>query len=165
MTAKVYAHTQHFLISITLILPKTDLSILHLFCLRLIGCLVWLRLQRDCNETCTIKGVTIPSGMPIMIPCYAIHHEPEIWPEPEKFDPERWEKHCYNRALLAPYSTYVAVPFVILGVRYNRHHVSFLPLFNVHIVFLFSLKREKGHHIFFTLSMHFKITSKRYKKC
>lgn len=48
------------------------------------------RLQRDCNETCTIKGVTIPKGMPVMIPCYAIHHDPEIWPEPEKFDPERW---------------------------------------------------------------------------
>ncbi|XP_020604862.1 cytochrome P450 3A7-like isoform X2 [Orbicella faveolata] len=47
-------------------------------------------LQRDCNETCTIKGVTIPSGMPVMIPCYAIHHDPEIWPEPEKFDPERF---------------------------------------------------------------------------
>ncbi|KAL9984595.1 hypothetical protein ACROYT_G006906 [Oculina patagonica] len=47
-------------------------------------------LQRDCNETCTIKGVTIPKGMPVMIPCYAIHHDPEIWPEPETFNPERF---------------------------------------------------------------------------
>ena len=50
-----------------------------------------LRLQRDCNETCTIKGVTIPNKMPIMVPCYAIHHDPEIYPDPEKFDPERCE--------------------------------------------------------------------------
>ena len=48
-----------------------------------------LRIQRDCNETCTIKGVTIPNGMPILAPIYAIHHDPEIYPDPEKFDPER----------------------------------------------------------------------------
>ena len=51
-----------------------------------------LRLQRDCNETCTIKGVKIPQGMPIMVPCYAVHHDPEIYPDPEKFDPERWDR-------------------------------------------------------------------------
>ena len=47
------------------------------------------RLQRDCNEGCTVKGVNIPKGMPIMIPVYAIHHDPKIWPEPETFNPER----------------------------------------------------------------------------
>ncbi|KAK2565310.1 Lithocholate 6-beta-hydroxylase [Acropora cervicornis] len=47
-------------------------------------------LQRDCNEGCTVKGVNIPKGMPIMIPVYAIHHDPKVWPEPEKFNPERF---------------------------------------------------------------------------
>ena len=28
--------------------------------------------------------------MPILAPIYAIHHDPEIYPDPEKFDPERW---------------------------------------------------------------------------
>lgn len=48
-----------------------------------------LRLHRDCNEACTTKGLVIPKGLPVMIPCYAIHHDPEIWPEPETFNPER----------------------------------------------------------------------------
>ncbi|KAJ7391626.1 Thromboxane-A synthase [Desmophyllum pertusum] len=63
-------------------------------------------LQRDCNETCTIKGVTIQNGMPIMIPCYAIHHDPEIWPEPEKFDPER-----FTEAEKAKRHPYAFMPF------------------------------------------------------
>jgi len=63
-------------------------------------------LQRDCNETCTIKGVTIPSGMPVMIPCYAIHHDPEIWSEPEKFDPER-----FTEAEKAKRHPYTFMPF------------------------------------------------------
>ena len=29
-------------------------------------------------------------GMLIQIPMYVIHHDPTIWPEPEKFDPYRF---------------------------------------------------------------------------
>lgn len=49
-------------------------------------------LQRDCNEACTIKGVYIPKGLPILIPVYSIHHDPDIWPQPETFDPERFSE-------------------------------------------------------------------------
>nr|XP_058970357.1 cytochrome P450 3A29-like [Pocillopora verrucosa] len=59
-------------------------------------------LQRDCNETCTIKGVKIPQGMPIMVPCYAVHHDPEIYPDPEKFDPERFTED--EKAKRHPYA-------------------------------------------------------------
>ncbi|XP_022779926.1 uncharacterized protein LOC111321343 [Stylophora pistillata] len=63
-------------------------------------------IQRDCNETCTIKGVTIPQGMPILVPCYAIHHDPEIYPDPEKFDPER-----FTEAEKAKRHPYTYLPF------------------------------------------------------
>ena len=47
------------------------------------------RTLRLCNEDCVIKGVTIKKGVQVFIPMNDIHMDPEIWPEPDKFIPER----------------------------------------------------------------------------
>ena len=47
------------------------------------------RIDRICNETTTIKGVTIPKGAVIIIPSAMIHRNPLYWKDPEKFDPDR----------------------------------------------------------------------------
>ncbi|KAL1438440.1 hypothetical protein MTO96_048053 [Rhipicephalus appendiculatus] len=36
------------------------------------------------------KGTTIPEGLSVMVPVTYLHHDPEVWNEPEKFDPERF---------------------------------------------------------------------------
>lgn len=46
--------------------------------------------QRYCSKTVTIGNVTIPEGTDIVIPINLIHHNPEYWPDPYKFDPERF---------------------------------------------------------------------------
>ncbi len=41
------------------------------------------------------KRINIPKGMMIRIPILALHMDPEAWPEPEKFDPERYVLYVY----------------------------------------------------------------------
>jgi hypothetical protein len=36
--------------------------------------------------------IHVPAGVTIMIPIYHIHHNPEYWPDPEAFKPERFRE-------------------------------------------------------------------------
>jgi cytochrome P450 len=52
-----------------------------------------------------IGGVRVPPGASITISIYVTHRNPNLWPEPERFDPERF----------AP------------AVRARRHRFAYLP--------------------------------------
>uniref|UniRef100_A0A2K6LWI5 Cytochrome P450 3A n=1 Tax=Rhinopithecus bieti TaxID=61621 RepID=A0A2K6LWI5_RHIBE len=60
-----------------------------------------MRLERVCKKDVEINGIFIPKGVVVMIPSYALHHDPKYWPEPEKFLPERFSKK--NKGNIDPY--------------------------------------------------------------
>ncbi len=49
-------------------------------------------LDRTCNEDYKYKDMIIPKGTVWGACIYALHHDPKIYPDPEKFDPERLVK-------------------------------------------------------------------------
>ena len=47
-------------------------------------------MSRIISEDCEIDGHTIPKDAEVTVLIYAIHHNPEVWHDPETFDPERF---------------------------------------------------------------------------
>ena len=44
---------------------------------------------RQCNDDIVLKGIQFKKDVAVLIPIYNIQHDPNIWPDPETFDPER----------------------------------------------------------------------------
>lgn len=62
----------------------------------------------------------IPSGVAVVVPTYQLHHDPELWAEPEKFDPERFSPE--NRAKMDPmaFQPFGSGPRNCVGMRFAQ---------------------------------------------
>uniref|UniRef100_A0A2K6B367 Cytochrome P450 family 3 subfamily A member 43 n=1 Tax=Macaca nemestrina TaxID=9545 RepID=A0A2K6B367_MACNE len=82
------------------------------------------RVTRVCKKDIEINGVFIPKGLAVMVPIYALHHDPKYWREPEKFCPERFSKK--NKDSIDPYRyiPFGAGPRNCIGMRFALTNIK-----------------------------------------
>ncbi|XP_054930943.1 cytochrome P450 3A13-like [Dermacentor andersoni] len=58
--------------------------------------------RRVCDEDYEWNGIRILKGMNVSVPTLDVHYDPMLWPEPKKFDPDRFSKA--NKERIHPFS-------------------------------------------------------------
>ncbi|ESP04227.1 hypothetical protein LOTGIDRAFT_223980 [Lottia gigantea] len=69
---------------------------------------------RKASDDVTIKGLKIPKDTAVLVPIYSIHHDPEIFENPDEFIPERFENKNVNPIKFLPFG---CGPRVCIGLR------------------------------------------------
>ena len=68
--------------------------------------------------TFTENNITIPKGGSIRLPIYNLHHDSRYWPEPEKFDPNRFLPKNKDKIVPYTYLPFGAGPRNCIGMRF-----------------------------------------------
>lgn len=82
--------------------------------------------ERRADEDYVIKAynITVPKGMIVQIPVYAIHHDPQHYPDPEKFDPYRFAPEQRSARHPFTYLPFGAGPRNCIAMRFALMQVK-----------------------------------------
>jgi len=63
--------------------------------------------------------VPIPPGAQMMLLPYLTHRHPDFWPDPERFDPDRWQPELEARRHPFAYHPFAAGQRICLGNNFS----------------------------------------------
>ncbi|GIX91466.1 cytochrome P450 3A11 [Caerostris darwini] len=92
-------------------------------CLRMCPAMARSERRAEADYTVEERNIHLRKGMIVSIPVYAMHHDPQWFPEPEVFKPERFYEPDLNRP------QYVHLPFgsgprICVGMRFVQVQVK-----------------------------------------
>lgn len=130
--------------------PGDDFSFDQLMDLRYAACVlketlrlyppVWLFSRRALKED-RLGDFAVPAGTHIFFAPYFLHRRPELWPDPERFDPDR-----FDETRSPPVDRYAFIPFSAGARRCIGEYFSFVEM-QMHLALLaprFALRFTPG---------------------
>lgn len=75
-------------------------------------------LTRECNKDCRIKGLQFKKGTNVIVLPYSIHHDPDLYPDPENFNPERFSTEAKQSRDPYTYFLFGHGPRNCIGMRF-----------------------------------------------
>ncbi|XP_049294624.1 probable cytochrome P450 9f2 isoform X2 [Anopheles funestus] len=92
--------------------------------------------DRQCNQDYKVVGegdapdIVIPKGAIVSIPIVGLHHDPHIYPDPDRFDPERFNEENRHKIPLGAYLPFgigprncIASRFALMEVKAIVYHL------------------------------------------
>ncbi|CAL1296480.1 unnamed protein product [Larinioides sclopetarius] len=86
--------------------------------LRLYPIVVKLERYADAEYKLGDTGIFIPKGMLLSIPVFAMHRDSKLWPNPERFDPDRFTTESRTKRDPYSYLPFGAGPRNCVGMRF-----------------------------------------------
>ena len=93
------------------------------------------------NGGITIDGVYVPEGMTVGTSIYALHHDPDIYPDPFAYNPDRWLVRPQDRRMQAAFCPFLKGPRMCPG-QMVAYFAMELALF--HLVYRYELRAAAG---------------------
>ena len=82
------------------------------------------RIERECNKEVIYNNVTINKGMVVTVPTFALHYNEEYYPDPEKFDPQRWAADNEDKPNPYAYMPFGMGPRNCIGMRFAMEEMK-----------------------------------------
>ncbi|CAG2115301.1 unnamed protein product [Medioppia subpectinata] len=83
--------------------------------------------QREAAEDVVLNDIFIQKGTIVQLPIWHINHDPNIWPEPHKFNPQRFlpENSDGDERARASFLTFGLGPRTCMGIELARHEARY----------------------------------------
>ncbi|MEL6537117.1 MAG: cytochrome P450, partial [Bacteroidota bacterium] len=83
----------------------------------------WM-VSRSAKEADTIEGIDIPKGAQLFVSPLMMHHHPDYWENPDKFDPDRWSPERKDRNNSKAFMPFTVGPRKCIGSRFAELEIT-----------------------------------------